>query len=601
MAQEVTHPPGWVVISVPDYQSLRGKAYPPESEAEATTEGTLSKVDYELKIEGPLASGRAILTTDVLKDGWVRIPIPSGLLIRDARLDGRPVTLSPFPGRSGQMSALLSRRGRSVLTLDVAFQVASSGGEERLVLPVSASGVTRASLTLAGTLPGQELDVKLAGGLISEKTPAHWLAYARGNEPLIFSWRKRVEEKRTELPLRMRGSLTQLMGLGEDATSVSAEVQVDVQQGAARQVRIIVPPSITINQVPGATVADWDVKNGELLVNFLEPVEKSARFTIQGESRLPREGSIAIPLLQLLDLERLSGGLAIEVLGAGEIKETKQQGFESAEASELGTTIASRQSPSMAAFRIRPGNATRSINVQVARYTQQAVLTANIEEARYRILSASDGKLLIQARLAVRNNQRSFLKITLPAGASVWSSSVAGRAIRAGQSPDGGLLFALPKNRAGEEAPVFAVEVLYLVRASPWEPKGKMALTLPAVDLPVSRSAVMLYYPPTYRVTPVTGAFRPQTYQPSTTPALTTAYYGDSETASSLNIAASTQALVDTYKARSNSRRSAESIPVGVGFPAVGPMLFLVSELAGENRAPVINLEYQADKKVGVQ
>ena len=255
----------------------------------------------------------------------------------------------------------------------------------------------------------------------------------------------------------------------------------------------------------------------------------------------------------------------------------------------------------MAAFRIRPGNAARSINVQVARYTQQAVLTANIEEARYRILSASDGKLLIQARLAVRNNQRSFLKITLPAGASVWSSSVAGRAIRAGQSPDGGLLFALPKNRAGEQAPVFAVEVLYLVRASPWELKGKMALTLPAVDLPVSRSAVMLYYPPTYRVTPVTGAFRPQTYQPSTLPALTTVYFGGSETASSLNIAASTQALVDTYKARNNSRRSAESIPVGVGFPAVGPMLFLVSELSGENRAPVINLEYQADKKVGVQ
>ena len=87
LAQEVTHPPGWVVISVPDYQSLRSKAYPAESEAEAAVEGTLSKVDYELKIEGPLASGRAILTADVLKDGWVRIPIPSGLLVRDARLD----------------------------------------------------------------------------------------------------------------------------------------------------------------------------------------------------------------------------------------------------------------------------------------------------------------------------------------------------------------------------------------------------------------------------------------------------------------------------------------------------------------------------------
>lgn len=602
LAQDAARPPGWVVIPVTEYQTLRGRAYPPEREIEATVEATLSKVDYDLRIDGALASGRATLTVDVLKDGWVRVPIPQGLLVRESRMDGHSVALVPVAGKSGQLSAVFSRRGRSVLLLELAFPIASSGGEERLSLPASSSGVTRASINLAATLAGQDLDVRLAGGVISEKTAAHWLAYARGNEPLAFSWRKKIEEKRAELPLRMQGSLTQILGLGEDSTSVSAEVQVDVLQGTAHQVRIAVPASVTINQVPGATVADWDVKNGELVVNFLEPVERSARFAIQGESRLAREGAIAVPLLQLLDAERTSGGVAVEVLGAGEIKDTKPQGLEPVDASELGAAVASRQSPSLVAFRLRPGSTTRSLDVQVARYTQQAVLTANIEEARYRVLVASDGKVLVQMRLAVRNNQRSFLKVALPAGASVWSFSISGRAVRAGQSPDGAVLFPLPKSRAGEDAPVFAVEILYLARTAAWDAKGKAALTLPNLDLPVSRTGVVLYYPPSYRVSSGVGAFRSQAFEPSTSPVLSAGASAAPEALNvNTNIAASTQALLDGFRARTNARRSAETVPVDVAFPAIGPMLYLVTELTGENKAAVINLEYQEDKKGGVK
>src|SRR4029077_13588162 len=98
------------------------------------------------------------------------------------------------------------------------------------------------------------------------------------------------------------------------------------------------------------------------------------------------------------------------------LKDTKAQGLESAEASELGSTIAARQSPSLAAFRFRLGVApsARSLTVQIARYAQTAVLTANIEEARYRILTTKDGNTLVEARYAVRNNQRNFVKIALP-------------------------------------------------------------------------------------------------------------------------------------------------------------------------------------------
>src|SRR3979409_1465244 len=108
------------------------------------------------------------------------------------------------------------------------------------------------------------------------------------------------------------------------------------------------------------------------------------------------------------------------------------RGLEPADPSELGDVVASRESPSMIAFRFRPlpGIDARSLTVTVVRYTPQAVLIANVEEARYRALASEDGRLLVEARYAVRNNQRSFLKVTMPAGSTLWSAEVAGRPIR---------------------------------------------------------------------------------------------------------------------------------------------------------------------------
>jgi hypothetical protein len=606
-AQIAAHSPGWVVLPVEDYRALHARAFPTDRDPEPPpVEATLTRVDYDIRINGDLASGRATLTVDVLKDGWVRVPVPAGLLVREARLDGKLVSLVTVPGgkAGGQLSALLSHPGRSVLLLDIALPVASSTGEESISLPATASGVTRASVQL----PRQGVDIKLVGGLLSQKSESasesKWIAYGRGNEALTFTWRRKTEGHRTTQPLRLRGSLTQLLGLGEDSTSINAEVNFEVTQGAAHEVKIQIPEKVTVNQVLGAMVADWEVKAGLLSVTFLEPVEQRARFVITGETRCPREGPMDIPLLRLLDAERETGGVAVEVLGAGEIKDAKAQGLEPADAAELGTMVVSRQSPSLAAYRFRTGS-SRSLSVNVARYAQQAVLTANIEEARYRVLMTADGKTLIQARYAVRNNQRNFVGVILPAGASVWSASLAGHPVRPGQGPDGSLLFPLAKGRAGDDAPPFAIEILYSVRSAAWNPRGRVELALPVLDLPVSRTGLVLYYPPLFRIAPEAGAFRSQPYEAPASEVLT----GGSaslaplvmEGQDSLAKQSATQALVDKYRARSNARKTAEVLPIRVSFPSMGPSVFLVSELTGESKGAVVDLSYQKDGKGGVK
>jgi hypothetical protein len=603
---------GWVVLPVTEYTALKRAASPADPEPEPPpVEATLSRIDYNLKIDGDLATGEARLTVDVIKNGWVRVPLPEGLMVRDAQLDGRPVNLVTRPAQKGpgSLDLLLSKTGRSVLALKIVAPVTTVAGTNILQLPVSNSAVSHATIDLLK----QGVDVRITGGLLlkhsESATGSHWVANGKGGEPLTFAWRRKVDDTRLTQPLRLRGVITQLIGLGEDATQVNAEVQLEVLQGVAQDVRVRLPEQFTVNQVSGAMVADWDVTNQDLQVSFIEPVQNSVRFTLTGELRIPRAGKFDVPLIRLPAVERETGGVAVEVLGAGEIKERRASGMEEAEAADLGQLIASRQSPSVIAFRLQPGDPklTRTLSLDVARYTPQAVLTANIEEAEYNTLIAADGKVLVQSRFAVRNNQRNFLKLTLPPTAVLWSASVAGRPIRPGRAPDGSLLLPLEKTRSGGEAPAFIVEVSYLDRAAPWADKGRARVALVSVDLPISKSHLLLHHPPLFRVTPVaglSGSFRIAPYSPPEssalrdTPAPSATEQEQAEGEISMD-QAEAKHLVARIRETKHVARPIRNLPLRVVFPHFGPSIFLVSELTGENQTPAVEFDFQRDRKRG--
>jgi hypothetical protein len=83
---------GWVVLPVDEYKALRERANPqPAQPTPPPVDATLTRIDYDLRIENDLVTGRAMLGIDVLRDGWTRVQIPAGLMVREARLDGQPV------------------------------------------------------------------------------------------------------------------------------------------------------------------------------------------------------------------------------------------------------------------------------------------------------------------------------------------------------------------------------------------------------------------------------------------------------------------------------------------------------------------------------
>jgi hypothetical protein len=601
-AQTTAPPEGWVVLPVDEYRALRDKAQPPPPPPVGPpVDATLTRVDYDLHIEGETVAGRAVLTIDVLRDGWTRVQIPAGLMVRDAQLDGRPVSLVGGP----PPHVLLDRAGRSLLTLEISVPLTTAAGTESITLPAASAPMSRALLAV----PRAGVDLTANGGFVAERaesaSDSRFTVFGRPNQAMTLTWRRKIDDRRAELPLRIRARVTELAGFGEDSCQLTAAVRIEVLQGLAREIALTLPQGVTVNQVNGPTVGDWQINAGTLRVGLLDAVGTEVSFVVSADARVAREGAVNVPIIRVPGAERETGGVAVDVVGAGEVGGRQARGLDPTDASDLGEPVASRQSPSMLAFRHRPlgGSEPRSLAVTIVRYTPQAVLVANVEEARYRALVAEDGRLLVEARYAVRNNQRSFLKVALPPQAAVWSAEVSGRPIRPGAVERDAVLLPLEKGRAGEEAPLFAVSIVYLQSVDTWTDRGRMQLDLPALDLPVSRTAIELRYSPRFRIEPQPGAFRVAAdpgplvealvaTKVAATPPPPAAPMKDADAA-----AAGLQALASQYRDQSGGRTVVGALPVHVTFPAFGPALFLASELTAEGAMPSVDLLFRRSAK----
>jgi hypothetical protein len=599
IAQTTAPPEGWVVLPVDEYRALRDKAQPPPALPPGPpVEATLTRVDYDLHIEGETVAGRAVLTIDVLRDGWTKVQIPAGLMVRDAQLDGRPLSLVGGP----PPHVLLDRAGRSLLTLEISVPLTTSAGTESIALPAASAPMSRAVIAV----PRAGVELTTSGGFVAERaesaTDSRFTVFGRPNQAMTLTWRRKVDDHRAELPLRYRARVTELAGFGEDSCQITAAVRVEVLQGLAREIALALPQGVTVNQVNGPTVGDWQTTAGTLRVGFLDAVGTEVSFIVSADAHVAREGVVNVPIIRAPAAERETGGVAVDVVGAGEIAGRQARGLEQTDPSDLGEPAASRQSPSMLAFRHAPlaGGEPRALAVTIVRYTPQAVLVANVEEARYRTLVAEDGRLLVEARYAVRNNQRSFLKVALPPRAAVWSAEVSGRPIRPGAVENDAVLLPLEKGRAGEEAPLFAVSIVYLQTVDAWADRGRMQLELPALDLPVSRTAIELHYSPRFRIEPRPGAFRVATdpgpiadlIAKVTPPPPAAAPMKEADAA-----AAGLQQLASQYRNQAGGRTVVGALPVHVTFPPFGPSLFLASELTAEGASPSIDLLFRRSAK----
>jgi hypothetical protein len=155
--------------------------------------------------------------------------------------------------------------------------------------------------------------------------------------------------------------------------------------------------------------------------------------------------------------------------------------------------------PAQAAFRYhRQLNETPALALEWVRFPDSGVLAAVAESAQVTTLVTSEGKSLTEIKLSVKNQAQPFLKVAMPAGASILSAEVAGERVKPVQGVDGSRV---PLLRPGfRPIDSYSVSFVFMHSGTPFAKKGGAELSLPSMDIPINLLNWEVFLPEQYKV-----------------------------------------------------------------------------------------------------
>jgi hypothetical protein len=198
--------------------------------------------------------------------------------------------------------------------------------------------------------------------------------------------------------------------------------------------------------------------------------------------------------------QRETGEIVVEGEGTMELTAKEAGGVKRMDGKEASAYLRSMAHQSMqAAFRyhVTPGESPR-LALEWTRFPETNLLAAVAQSATVTTLVTSEGRSLTEVKLSVRNRQQPFMKVALPAGASIVSADVGGEAVKPVLGADGSRV---PLLRAGfRPADAYSVSFVIMHSGAPFARKGGSELALPKMDVPIGLVEWEVFLPERYRV-----------------------------------------------------------------------------------------------------
>lgn len=504
--------PGTVTLSLAEYNRLidrgatatRGTNEPPIA-------AVVSRAELALRATNDVARGTLTLQGEVFRSGATSVPLLSGGTVLEAQLAGLNV---PMVYENGIYKAILPGSRAFTLTLTWATPITSEPGRAVVVLPQIAASTIRASLDA----PGDHADVRIAGGLITRRATLSGrtqveMTLEAGTAPRV-SWSSR-EAATTAAPreLRLLADVRTLATIGEADIKLATLFDVTVVQGEPTKFDVHLPAGFEVASASGASVEGAAERNtaGILTLTVREPARRRHQFLVTLERSLSTtttEADVAaaktlhhdIPLPWLDGVQRETGEAAIEGVGTLDLNAEERAPLHRIDASEVSGPLQSLSREALlAAFRYqRRGVEPVALALNVQRYPEAPVLAAIAERAVVTTLVTTQGRALTEVALTMRNQGQPFLKVGLPAGATLVSAEVAGGSVKPVEGADGARV---PLLRTGfRPSGPYPVSFVYMQSGSAFEKKGDAAMTLAKFDVPISVLEWELFLPDRYEV-----------------------------------------------------------------------------------------------------
>jgi hypothetical protein len=303
-----------------------------------------------------------------------------------------------------------------------------------------------------------------------------------------------------------------LVSISEAEMRIAVLADVTMVTGETNSFEVQIPEGFEVTGVTGPTLdtAETQPKVGKpsgtteaahriISLHVLNPGLRSHQFLISMERSILGTQADA-PFISFTGAQRETGEVLVEGAGTMEITATEGGGLKRMDVKEANPYLrVLAHFPPQAAFRFhRQPSEIPALTLSWVRFPDGSVLAAVAESADVTTMVTSEGKSLTEVKLTVKNQAQPFLKVSLPAGATILSAEVAGERVKPVQGADGNRV---PLLRPGfrPNGP-YTVSFVFMHSGTPFEKKGGADLTIPSMDIPISLLNWEVFLPERYKV-----------------------------------------------------------------------------------------------------
>jgi hypothetical protein len=458
---------------------------------------SIKRADLKLRVEDESVLGSIQLDGEVFKKGVVRVALTSDITIQDAKQENKAL---PLQQENGTQTAVLTGPSEFSITLSAGMPLSIEAGRASFNLPVPQAGSVQLSLVL----PGENTYANISPGLITDRHSEHGHttieATLMPGQPAGIWWaRREIAAPAAPREVRFLSDVKTLVSVSEAELRVATLADVTVIQGEPPRFDVEIPQGYEVTGVTGASLESSEAQPGVLILKVRTPSLRSHQFLISME-RTISDSKADSPFLAFKNAQRETGEVLIEGAGTMELTATEGGGLKRMDVRETNPYLRSlAHYPPQAAFRFhRQPNQAPTLALQWTRFPDSSVLAAVAESASVTTLVTSEGRSLTEIKLTIKNQAQPFLKVALPAGASILSADVAGEKVKPVQAPDGDRV---PLLRPGyRPTGAYEISFVFMHSGTPFAKKGGSEISLPRMDVPIDLLRWEVFLPEQYKV-----------------------------------------------------------------------------------------------------
>jgi hypothetical protein len=489
---------GHVTLPLDEYNKLiELAAKPPKKPDVAPLPYSIKHADVKLHVANNGVMGSVELEGEVFHKGVSKVPLTSGMTILDAHQNGKGI---PLIQEGGTHAALLTGPADFSIALDTGIPLRVDAGRASFTLPAPAAG----SVQLALVIPGDHTIATVNPGLITSRKSENGHTAIEATlvpgQPATISWATReVVAPTVPREVRFLADEKTLVSVSEADVRLAVLADITVVTGEPTQFQMELPKTYEVTGVTGATLDSTEIQNGVLTLKVNAPGQKSHQFLVSMEHSITGT-NVDTPFVSFKGAQREEGEVLVEGAGTMEITAKEGGGLKRTDVKEANPYLRSMAHfPPQAAFRYhRQPSETPTLALDWVRFPDGSVLGAVAESADVTTMVTSEGKSLTEIKLTLKNQAQPFLKVALPADATILSAEVAGERVKPVQGPDGNRV---PLLRPGfrPNGP-YVVSFVFLHSGTPFAKKGGADLSLPSMDIPISLMSWEVFLPERYKV-----------------------------------------------------------------------------------------------------